>query len=226
MKKIIIIGSGSNKKIIPKKTNYYICCNSSKIRISKAKVNLQCIALSESIIGNKKKIFNLKNKNFIGMSKLKSIKIRKNKINILKKAICETLLIYSNSSSKEIKKRILELKINYRLLIILSHRKVFYEIIKLLDLKKLKLILKRAGLFKILKFLITGNLPIEVKPSIGGVAVLWAKSEFKHKNIFLNGIGSSNNVYYPFGKKLKKFKFNQAHKKIDDLIISSIIKKN
>ena len=115
IKKIIIVGSGSNKKIVPKKKNYYICCNSSILRFLKTNPP-QCLAISESIIGNKKKIFNSK-KNIIGLNKSQSMAIRKNKINFLKRVKCETLLVYSNSRKKEIKKKIIELGIKYKYII-------------------------------------------------------------------------------------------------------------
>jgi hypothetical protein len=219
MKKIIIVGSGSNKKIIPKKKNYYISCNSSILRFSKIKP--QCLAISESIIGNKKKIFNSKI-NIINLDKFASNIIRKNKINVLKRAKCETLLVYSNSTKKEIERRILELEIKYKSLIILSHRKILYKIINLLDFKKLKPIFKKLGFLKILKLLITGNLQKGIKPSLGVAALLWANAKYNNTNIHLDGIGYGDRVHYPSDGRLKNFKFNLEHREIDELIISSI----
>lgn len=219
MQKIIIVGSGSNKKIISKKKNYYISCNSSILRFSKTKP--QCLTISESIIGNKKKIFNSKI-NIIGLNKSNSNIIRKNKINILKKTKFKTLLVYSNYRKKEIESRILELEIKYKSLIILSHRKILYKIINLLDFKKLKPIFKKLGFLKILKLLITGNLPKGIKPSVGVAALLWANAKYNNTNIHLDGIGGGDTVYYPMNGRLKKFKFNMVHKEIDKLIISSI----
>jgi hypothetical protein len=219
MKKIIIVGSGSNKKIIPKRKNYYISCNSAILRFPKTKP--QCLAISESIIGNKEKIFNSKI-NIIGFNKSKSNLIRKNKINSLKRAKCETLLVFSNSRKKEIESRISELELKYKSLIILSHRKVLYKIIILLDSKKIKFIFKKLGFLKILILLIIGYLPKGIKPSVGTVALLWAKAKYNNTNIHLDGIGCGNRVYYPSHGRFKKYKFNLAHRGIDELIISSI----
>ena len=219
MKKIIIVGSGSNKKIIPKKKNYYISCNSSILRFSKTKP--QCLAISESIIGNKKNIFNSKI-NIIGLNKSNSNIIRKNKINILKKTKFKTLLVFSNYRKKEIESRILELEIKYKSLIILSHRKILYKIINLLDFKKLKSIFKKLGFLKILKLLITGNLPKGIKPSVGVAALLWANAKYNNTNIHLDGIGYGDRVYYPSDGRFKSFEYNLAQREIDELIISSI----
>ena len=223
MKKIIIVGSGSNKKIFKKKNTYYICCNSSIKRFSSS--YYQCIAISESIIGDKKKIFSSKIK-IAGLNKLQSNKIRQEKINLFKKVICQTLLIYSYKSEKEIKQNILKLGIKYKYLEILSHRKIFCRIVKNLKINKVKIFLKKLNFIDIFKFIIFGKLPRDIKPSVGGVALLWAKSKFDNADIFVDGVGINNRVYYPFGGKIKKFVYKSPHREIDKLIIQSVLSKN
>ena len=223
MKKIIIVGSGSNKKIFKKKNTYYICCNASIKRLSTS--FYQCIAISESIVGDKKNIFSSKI-NIKGLNNIQSNKIRQEKINLFKKVNCQTLLIFSNKSEKEIKQKILKLGIKYKHLEILSHRKTFCKIVKHCKIKKLKIIFKKLNFIGIFKFIIIGKLPLGIKPSVGGVALLWAKSKFDNANIFVDGVGINNRAYYPFGGKFKKFTYNLSHREIDKLIIQSVFSKN
>lgn len=230
MKKIIIVGSGSDKTLRQNSNNDYVYCNTSFLRAKKKKL-IKILVLSESIIGDNKNVFN-KNINTYKLDNLENKelninKIRKYKQQSFKGISCEKIILYTNEKNKtKLKNRLKKLGINFKVIYFISDMQIFIMLIKFVNSKRIiNIILFNKLLFfkSILKFLIQKKLPNQLKPSTGGAAVLWFRREYPKHKIIIDGIGKDNHVYYPIKKKLKKIKFNLAHRMIDKIIIKSII---
>jgi hypothetical protein len=222
MKKIIIVGSGYNKKLKKKGGCTYIFSNSSVLRAPKKFV--KNLIISRSIIGEYKEMFQSK-KNILGLDQLESNNIRRYKIECLKGIYCKELIVYAKKSNL-IKERIKKIGIQFKYIHFISDLFIFFLLIKYINFRKIfNLFFFNKILFIkfVIKILISRRLISNFKPSTGAAAILWSKQKYPQSKIFIDGIGCNKQVYYPIKNKLIKFRYNLSHRKIDKLIIKTLL---
>ncbi len=202
--KTIIVGNGSNLKILKKSYNSAIAANSSISRIS----NLKCtksLVLSESLLWDKEKLLlatDINSENPIDSKR--SLQIRLEKQKALKGSEVNDLVILSNERDINYAKRLEDLKINYDNLKILSHLGRIKMIIKVIGVLNLFMYFLKKDINILIKFFLSilkvylgGRMPLAFRASTGVICIFYALSK-KENNIEISGIGnnSGNHGFY------------------------------
>ncbi len=202
--KTIIVGNGSDLKILNESYNSAFAANSSISRISSLKCT-KSLVLSESLLWDKEKLSSVRDiysENPIDSKR--SLQIRLEKQKALKGSVVNNLVILSNESDINYVKRLEDLKINYDNLKILSHLgriKIIIKVIGLLNLfmyflkKDISILIK--FFLSILKVYLGGKMPLDLRASTGLICIFYALSK-KENNIEISGIGnnSGNHSFY------------------------------
>lgn len=202
--KTIIVGNGSNLKILNESYNSAIAANSSISRIS----NLKCtksLVLSESLLWDKEKLLlatDINSENPIDSKR--SLQIRLEKQKALKGSEVNDLVILSNERDINYAKRLEDLKINYDNLKILSHLGRIKMIIKVIGVLNLFMYFLKKDINILIKFFLSilkvylgGRMPLAFRASTGLICIFYALSK-KENNIEISGIGnnSGNHSFY------------------------------
>lgn len=202
--KTIIVGNGSNLKILNESYNSAIAANSSISRIS----NLKCtksLVLSESLLWDKEKLLlatDINSENPIDSKR--SLQIRLEKQKALKGSEVNDLVILSNERDINYAKRLEDLKINYDNLKILSHLGRIKMIIKVIGVLNLFMYFLKKDINILIKFFLSilkvylgGRMPLAFRASTGVICIFYALSK-KENNIEISGIGnnSGNHSFY------------------------------
>ena len=146
--KTIIVGNGSDLKILNESYNSAFAANSSISRISSLKCT-KSLVLSESLLWDKEKLSSVRDiysENPIDSKR--SLQIRLEKQKALKGSVVNNLVILSNESDINYVKRLEDLKINYDNLKILSH------------LGRIKIIIKVIGLLNLFMYFLKKDISI------------------------------------------------------------------
>tara|TARA_B100000989_G_scaffold299037_1_gene292323 strand:+ start:7068 stop:7772 length:705 start_codon:yes stop_codon:yes gene_type:complete len=202
--KTIIVGNGSNLKILNESYNSAIAANSSISRIS----NLKCtksLVLSESLLWDKEKLLLAKDINSENpFDSKRSLQIRLEKQKALEGSEVNDLVILSNERDINYAKRLEDLKINYDNLKILSHLGRIKMIIKVIGVLNLFMYFLKKDINILIKFFLSilkvylgGRMPLAFRASTGLICIFYALSK-KENNIEISGIGnnSGNHSFY------------------------------
>jgi len=217
-----VIGSGSSEKISLNNECKYVFCNSSVVRAKPSISSAYGLVISDGILQTDKELCS--HPPAIGLSSDESLQMRRLKRQSLYGLHINNLVVNTDKTRAEIKKKIRNLKMTYDNLILLDSKARAKLVVDYFGVEIFSVVF-RIGLIDACKFILTFIVPIHYKPpssiraSTGMLAYLWAQKHFNSmRKIILDGIGDGSTAYYPGkNRQYNPVVFNKAHV-IDDYI--------